>query len=153
VEVVAWVLVSVGSALSLLAFVMVVRRRRDAADLTSAIRALRERYGLDRQRWTEVRRSVHGGTAAPEPLREASRVYATAVLDAPGHGAGPAELALIAIAGLLTSTGILLEDIADGRFIWLTVAAILLTAAALATYLVLRHRRPARAIAALAANR
>jgi hypothetical protein len=153
VEVVGWVLISVGFALSMLAFAMVVRRRRDAAELASAIRSLRERYGLDRQRWTEVRRSAHRGTAAPEPLREASRAYATAVLDTPGHGAGPAELALISIAGLLTSTGILLDQIADGRFIWLTVAAILLTAAALATYLVLRRRRPARAMAALAANR
>jgi hypothetical protein len=83
----------------------------------------------------------------------ASQAYAIVVLDTPGHGAGPAELALISIAGLLTSTGILLNEIADGRFIWLSVAAILLTATALASYVVLRRRRPARATAALAANR
>jgi hypothetical protein len=152
VEVVAGVLISVGFVLSILAFVLAVRGR-NGADLTSAIRPLREHYGLDRQRWIEVRRSVHRGTAAPESLREASRAYATAVLDTPGHGSGPARLALISIAGLVTSTGILLDQIAEGRFIWLTVAAILLTAAGLATYLVLRRRRPARATAALAANR
>ena len=82
-----------------------------------------------------------------------SRAYAIAVPDAPGHCAGPARLALISIAILLMSTGLLLDEIAEGRFIGLSVAAILLTAAALANYLVLRLRRPARARAALAANR
>jgi hypothetical protein len=153
VEIVALVLHSGGLVLTILAFAMVVRRRRDALDLASAIRTLRERYGLDRQRWTEVRRSVHRGTAVPEPLRAASRAYATAILDTPGHGAGPAGLALGSIAGLLISTGGLLDEIADRRFIWLSVAAILLTATGLASYLVLNRRRPARATAALAANR
>jgi hypothetical protein len=56
---------------------------------------------------------------------------------------------------LIGSTSGLLNQRADGGggVLWLTVTGMVVSAYALATYLVLRWRRPARARAALAANR
>ena len=140
-------------ALALVAFVGVMRSVGQNRILQRAIEALRARYGLDRGRWADVRRSVHRGTAAPSPLGPAARAYAQALLDAPGHGTGSGWLSVGMVSVLLGATSGLLNEGTARGVVWLTVAGMVVSAYALVLQLVLRRRRPARARAALSANR
>ena len=87
-QVVGFMLAALALALAVVAFVGMMRSLEESKALARAIRILRARYGLDRRRWADVRRSVNRGTAAPAPLGTAARAYAGVVLDSPGHGAG-----------------------------------------------------------------